>query len=71
MTGKVIELRPKPPGVDEEHLTFFACGSCRNKTYTLTLDRHSEYPLLKCAACGHKIGRMGWYYDEPADEEGE
>jgi ribosomal protein S27E len=42
-----------------ESLDFVACKHCRNKTYTLTHDSN-EFPLMKCAACGAHIGRIGW-----------
>lgn len=41
-------------------ITFLCCKHCRNKTYTHTYEQGSEYPLVKCSACGSHIGRIGW-----------
>jgi ribosomal protein S27E len=49
-----------PEKTDEDGITFVACRHCRNKTYTLTHDSESGYPLVKCAGCGMHIGRVGW-----------
>lgn len=57
---KVVYLKyTRPEATSDEHLTFIACKHCRNKTYTLTNDADA-FPLLKCAACGAHIGRIGW-----------
>ncbi len=68
MTADVITLRFRSPHVDEEKASWICCGICRNKTFTLVEDRVGDFPLMKCAACGTAIGRMGWAHD---DEEGE
>ena len=58
--GKVVFLKfSKPEATADEYLTFIGCKHCKNKTYTLTNEADS-YPLLKCAACGSHIGRIGW-----------
>lgn len=62
--GEVIELKFKSPHVDVDTMCFHACRVCKNKTYTLTADDASTFPLLRCAACGNHIGRMGWYHDD-------
>lgn len=70
-TENVVFLRFKAPETtSDDTMTFIACRACRNKTYTLTEDRPGEFPLLRCAACGAHIGRMGWapYSEETAGE---
>ena len=58
--GNVVFLKfSKPEATADEYLTFISCKHCKNKTYTLTNEADS-YPLLKCAACGSHIGRIGW-----------
>jgi hypothetical protein len=47
-----------------ESITFTACKSCRNKTFTLIHDADSTFPRLNCAACGQNMGRMGYAPDE-------
>ena len=64
MNDNVIHLSFKSPHVDSDTMTFFACKVCRNKTYTLTEDRVGGFPLMRCAACGQHMGRMGWAYDD-------
>lgn len=63
----VIFLQFKSPHVEHDVMDFLACQNCRNKTYTLTHDKADTMPLLRCAACGNHIGRMGWSHD---DDEG-
>lgn len=60
----VIKLEFKSPHVEEEGQQMLACGYCRNKTYTLCLDKAEDFPLMKCAACGQHMGRMGWAHDD-------
>lgn len=63
--GELVELHPRSPHmVDDDHITFINCKSCRNKTYTLVDDQRSKFPLMKCAACGQAMGRMGWWHDD-------
>jgi hypothetical protein len=70
MSATIIELHPKPPSADySDGLTFLACKSCRNKTYVLMYDASSAFPLMKCAACGQAMGRMGWYHDDEPETE--
>ena len=64
MDENVIHLAFKNPNATtDEGINFIACKHCRNKTYTLTEDKVDSFPLLKCAACGAHIGRMGWADD--------
>ena len=61
MSDNVIFLaESNPSATAPDTMTFIACASCRNKTYTLTGDVPGELPLLRCAACQRHIGRMGW-----------
>jgi hypothetical protein len=62
----VVFLRFKSPHTDEDMMDLSACSYCRNKTFTLTHDKMETFPLMRCAACGAHIGRMGWAHD--ADE---
>lgn len=62
--GNVIHLKFKSPHVRDDAMAFIACRTCRNKTFTLTEDRVGDFPLMRCAACGHHIGRMGWAHDD-------
>jgi hypothetical protein len=64
MSDNIIHLAFKSPHVVDDTMAFFACVVCRNKTYTLTEDRPGDFPLMKCAACGQHMGRMGWAYDD-------
>jgi hypothetical protein len=63
--GDVIELIFRSPHMVDDAMAFLACSVCRNKTYTLTEDRPGDFPLMRCAACGQHMGRMGWYRDDP------
>jgi hypothetical protein len=60
----VVFLKFKSPHVVEDMCAFIACRHCRNKTYTLVEDRVGSFPMMKCAACGAHIGRMGWASDD-------
>jgi hypothetical protein len=64
MTGKVIFLAFQSPHVQSDTMAFLSCRLCKNKTYTLTEDIPGEFPLLRCAACGQHMGRMGWAHDD-------
>lgn len=68
----LIHLKFRSPHVVDDTMAFLACGACKNKTYTLTFDRVEGFPLMRCAACGCHIGRMGWAHDDdPAKTDGE
>lgn len=64
MTDNVIHLAFKSPHMVDDAMSFVACRECRNKTYTLVEDKPGHFPLMRCAACGQHMGRMGWYHDE-------
>lgn len=71
MSDNVIHLKFRSPHVEDGTMCFLSCKVCRNKTFTLTEDMDaSGFPLMRCAACGQHMGRMGWYRDDsplPAD----
>lgn len=62
--SNIIELKFCSPHVVDDSMAFLACSVCRNKTYTLTEDQPGGFPLMRCAACGQHMGRMGWYRDD-------
>ncbi|MHA0319042.1 hypothetical protein ACXY7D_11980 [Sphingomonas melonis] len=64
MSDNLIHLSFKSPHVVEDTMAFLACHACENKTFTLTLDRPGDFPLMRCCVCGCHIGRMGWAYDD-------
>lgn len=39
---------------------YVSCKHCQNKTYTIVMEGDERFPLVRCAACGCHIGRMGW-----------
>jgi hypothetical protein len=58
--GNVVFLKFKSEHQDEDTMAFLACKVCRNKTFTHTIDKPDYWPLVRCAACGQHIGRLGW-----------
>lgn len=58
--GNVVFLKFKSAELAPDMMAFHACKHCRNKTFTLTEDRVGEFPLMRCAACGQHMGRIGW-----------
>jgi hypothetical protein len=60
----IVFLKFKSPHVEPDTMTFLSCKACRNKTYTLVEDRVESFPLMRCAACGQHMGRMGWAHDD-------
>ena len=65
MSGdNVVILQFRSPHVEDDTMAFIACKHCRNKTYTLTDDKPGTFPLMRCAACGMHMGRMGWAHDD-------
>lgn len=63
---KVIFLahRNSTPTATTETLV---CGSCHNKTWVAEYGvRDSQYPYLKCCACGEPAGYFGWVDEEEA-----
>lgn len=67
MNEKVVYLEFKNKNTTEEgFVTFTACINCKNKTFTMVADKADDFPMLKCAACGNSIGRVGWANDDAA-----
>mgnify|MGYP001576579116 CR=1 FL=1 len=58
--GKVVYLKFKSEQLDEDTMAFLACKVCKNKTFTHTFDDMDNFPLVRCAACGQHIGRVGY-----------
>jgi hypothetical protein len=48
----------------DDDVVIEACAHCRNKTFTVMYDSHNNFPMMRCAACGSHIGRIGWANDE-------
>lgn len=63
MSENVIHLEFKSPHVESDTMAFIGCRLCKNKTFTLVEDKLDNFPLMRCAACGQHIGRMGWAHD--------
>jgi NMD protein affecting ribosome stability and mRNA decay len=63
MNEKVVFLKFRSDKVEDDAMAFIACSHCRNKTYTL-MDQPKGFPLLRCAACGAHIGKVGWADDD-------
>lgn len=71
MSDNVIKIEFRSPHMrDADSITFICCGTCRNKTFTLVEDHRSGFPLMKCAACGQAMGRMGWIHDDAPGDGG-
>lgn len=64
MADNIIHLAFRSPHMASDTMSFISCRACKNKTYTLVEDNPEYFPLMKCAACGQHMGRMGWYHDE-------
>ena len=64
LMGDLVHLAFKSPHMADDMLAFIACVHCRNKTFTLHEDRVGDYPLMKCAACGMHMGRMGYVHED-------
>lgn len=62
--AEIIHLDFRSPHTVRASMSFIACGACSNKTYTLVEDREGDFPLMRCAACGAHIRRMGWAHDD-------
>jgi len=71
MPGDVIDLKFRSPHGEPDTMAFIACRVCRNKTYTLTEDQPGRFPIMRCAACGQHMGRMGWAHDDDPEIKSE
>lgn len=61
--SNVVHLSFKGSNVQDETISIMACSNCKNKTFVVVYDG-SDFPMMKCSACGSHTGRIGW-----ADEE--
>lgn len=66
--SNVIFLAYSSPKQIDDEMSFAACRVCRNKTYTHTYVGNSGFPLVRCAACGAHIGRIGWADENDVDK---
>lgn len=64
MADNVIHLKFRNPHTEDDMFAMLACSHCRNKTFTFHVDMPDHFPLMKCAACGQHMGRMGWAHDD-------
>ena len=61
MSEKVVFLAFKNEHVHDEYVSFTTCSHCKNKTFTMhPSNEDGVFPMLRCAACGTNIGRVGW-----------
>lgn len=70
MSDNVVFLKFANERVEEDTMAFISCCLCKNKTFTLTRDQPGEFALMRCAACGQHIGRIGWSHDDDPAENG-
>ena len=68
MSEKVVFLQFISPHLEADTMACLSCKVCHNKTYTLTEDQADAFPLMRCAACGQHMGRMGWSHDDDPAE---
>lgn len=52
-----------PEKTADETTHVVCCKHCRNKNFLLLAPAENDYPVLKCAACGANIGRVGWVHE--------
>lgn len=60
----VVFLAHRNEKVDTEQTEYLTCSNCRNKTYVGIYCSNSQFPRLKCAACGSLAGYFGWVDEE-------
>lgn len=63
----VIHLQFKTPKLEEDVMCFLSCVACKNKTFSV-IEMDKDFPLLRCAACGAHIDRIGWVNDDEITE---
>lgn len=66
MTDNVVFLAFSSDKTEPDTLCLSACTFCRNKTFSILHDREQGFPMLRCAACGSHIGRIGWAHEDDA-----
>ncbi len=70
MSDDVVYLAYSNPDVQvESGVDMLACRRCRNKTYRLECYEDDCGASVHCAACGARIGKMGWVPED--DSEGQ
>jgi len=64
-TDNVVFLKFKSPHVeDDDTLALMSCVFCHNKTFNFIHDKTDDFPMMRRAACGAHMGRMGWAHDD-------
>jgi len=59
----VVHLAFSNPTPIKDTFAFYACISCRNKTFLLDAG-NKMFPMLVCSACGNEIGQVGWVEED-------
>lgn len=61
MSAEVVYLDFKKAETTEpDVMCYIACKFCHNKTFTLVEDLPDYFNMMRCAACGAHLGRIGW-----------
>jgi len=63
MSKNVVFLAFSSDKVEPEGWGCHTCKRCRNKTFLLVDNGAEDWPMLRCAACGDNIGKVGWASD--------
>jgi hypothetical protein len=66
MSGDVVYLAFSNPNAPVENRVL-ACGACRNKAFGVHYGA-TDFPALRCTACGEHMGRIGWANDQKTGE---
>ena len=64
MSDNVIHLAFRNPRLVDDTMAMLSCVGCKNKTFTFTQMVVGDFPVMRCAACGDHLGKMGWVHDE-------
>ena len=59
----IIYLKFRNENQTSDTIEILSCVVCKNKTFTNTYI-NSDYPTVKCAACGNVCGNVGWVDNE-------
>ncbi len=57
---KVVFLAFRNDKLVEDQRDLLACGTCRNKAFSVVYQGQDKWPLLQCTACGFHLGNIGW-----------
>lgn len=60
MSDKVVFLKFSNDKVEPDGPAYIACKVCRNKTYVLLSESEDSFPIMQCAVCRNRLGRIGW-----------